>query len=141
VNREFEKRKRLARLGQDYEREADAILSSAQWRAMRATLLPKGHRKECWLCECSAFGSPGIPAAPADSLDHLVPRSENPGMAFLYSNVKPAHRLKCPACGIACQSVRGNLSAKAGYAKVQRRKQKALGLETRKIEIDGRSCW
>src|ERR1700722_1954857 len=101
--------------------ESEKLLRTPQWKALNAMLLPKGHMHRCHLCDCAN--------APADALDHLVPRAERPDLAFTASNLAPVHHKACPACGLFCNSLRGNLSVEAGRRKVQRRKTDTLGLE------------
>lgn len=49
----------------------------------------------------------------ARQADHLVPVTENPALAWVMSNCRPAHGAPgnpCPQCGIYCNQVRGGLS-------------------------------
>lgn len=104
--------------------EADKLLRTPQWKRLKGMLIA-GKFAECWLCNCSGV------LAPADSLDHVIPRTERPELAFTLSNLRPVHHSECPICKCRCNSIRGMGSPERARRIIDSRKEK-LGLEVRK---------
>jgi len=70
-----------------------------RWMAMRQ-LVAATYGDQCHLC-----GHGG-----AEQVDHLVPVSIRPDLAWHLPNLRPAHGVpgnKCPTCGLACNQRRG----------------------------------
>ena len=68
----------------------------ARYRRVRRALLARD--STCWLC-----GHGG-----ADTLDHVIPVAQAPGLAKDPTNLRPAHGVAgCPTCGHRCNQERG----------------------------------
>ena len=66
-------------------------ISARPWARIRARVLEAS--RICWLC-----GHDG-----ATDVDHVIPRSKAPELAFDISNLRPAHGVKgCATCGRKC---------------------------------------
>lgn len=72
--------------------------SGRRWQAMRLRVFAI-YGRECHLC-----GHGG-----SNQIDHLVPVSVDPALAWSLENLKPVHGVpgnRCPVCGLACNQVK-----------------------------------